>query len=415
MNLELVTVGTELLLGFTVDTNGAWIGREGAARGIRVVRRTSVGDDAAAIRSAVEDALGRTGVVVVTGGLGPTRDDITKEAVAGIFGMPLEYDESVWQDLLARFARLGRSPSAGNRTQAMVPRGAIILRNPWGTAPGLWLEGPPGLAILLPGVPGEMRRLLEHEALPRLAGRLPSDASIIVSRTLRTTGVAESTLADRLGDIELELAPLSLAYLPGLDGVDLRVTAWQLPVDEAKQRLGQAMALLRERAARWVYGEDADDLAALLLQEARARQLTLAVAESCTGGMLGMRLTAVPGSSDVFRGGIIAYDNGVKTSLLDVPDAVLAVHGAVSEETASAMASGAARRLGTDLAIAITGVAGPGGGTADKPVGLVCFATFCQGRLAASHYTLSGDRHEVRARASQFALLQALRAVRGEA
>ncbi len=413
MNLELVTVGTELLLGFTVDTNGAHIGREGAALGIRVVRRTSVGDDVPSIRDAVADAMRRTGIVIVTGGLGPTRDDITREAVAGIFEMPLEFDDSVWQDLLARFARMGRNPAAANRTQAMVPRGATVLRNRWGTAPGLWLEGGLGLAILLPGVPGEMRRLLEHEVLPRLGSRLPAEHAVIRSRTLRTTGVAESTLADRLGSVEAELAPLTLAYLPGLEGVDLRVTAWQLAPAEAAQRLEEALRLLREKAGRWVYGEDDQDLAALVLEEARTRGMTLAVAESCTGGMLGMRLTAVPGSSEVFRGGVIAYDNAVKTSLLGVPAGLLAAHGAVSEETAAAMAEGAANRLGTDAAVAVTGVAGPGGGTAEKPVGLVCFATACRGHTTVAHYTLSGDRHEVRARAGQFALLQVLKAMRG--
>ena len=227
MNIELVTIGTELLLGFTVDTNGAELARALSAAGVTVVRRTSVSDSADAIREAVRGGLERTGAVITTGGLGPTRDDISKHAVAELFSAPLDFDQHVWAALVERFARIGRVPVESNRSQAEVPRGATVLRNRWGTAPGLWIEGAPGLVIMLPGVPGEMRKLLEHEVVPRLAGR--ADGRVIRSRLVRTTGIPESTLAERMGEIEREIAPLSLAYLPGLDGVDLRVSAWRLP------------------------------------------------------------------------------------------------------------------------------------------------------------------------------------------
>ncbi|MBA2627169.1 MAG: competence/damage-inducible protein A, partial [Gemmatimonadales bacterium] len=194
MNVELVTIGTELLLGFTMDTNGAEIARSLASVGVRVVQRTSVGDQAGDIRTAVRDALGRTGAVITTGGLGPTRDDITKRVIAEEFGWPLEFDEAVWASLLERFARARRTPVASNRSQAEVPRGAVVLPNRWGTAPGLWLEGEPGLVIMLPGVPVEMRNLMEHEVVPRLQAR--SSGSVIRSRTVRTSGIAESTLAE---------------------------------------------------------------------------------------------------------------------------------------------------------------------------------------------------------------------------
>src|SRR5215210_1203078 len=243
--LELVTIGTELLLGLTVDTNGAEIARAMAAVGVGIVRRTSVSDRPEDIRGAVEQALSRTGAVLTTGGLGPTRDDISKKVVAELFGMPLDFDEEVWRQLVERFASLGRTPVASNRSQAEVPRGATVLRNRWGTAPGLWLEGPAGLVIMLPGVPGEMRNLLEHEVVPRLAAR--SRGLVTRSRQVRTTGIPESTLAERMGDIEREIAPLTLAYLPGLDGVDLRVSAWQLPPEEADARLATAVHLLTER------------------------------------------------------------------------------------------------------------------------------------------------------------------------
>ena len=402
MNLELVTVGTELLLGFTLDSNGAEIARRLAAAGIRVVRRTAVGDRADEIRDGVAQALRRTGAVLTTGGLGPTRDDITKLTVAELYGAPLDFDESVWSDLLARFARLGRAPVASNRTQAQVPRGAVVLRNRWGTAPGLWLEGAPGLTVMLPGVPQEMRMLLEHEVMPRLAAR--AGASVIRSRTVRTTGIPESTLAERMGEIESEVAPLTLAYLPGLDGVDLRLTAWQLPEDEAERRLAAAAATLSARGGDHVYGEGETDLAAVVLERARRAGWTLGAAESCTGGLVGTRLTEIPGSSDVFMGSAVCYANRLKTELVGVPPALIEAYGAVSEPVARAMAEGACRRLSVDLAVAVTGIAGPGGGTAEKPVGTVWYAAADRNGTIARTSVVLGTRREIRARAAQAAL-----------
>jgi len=409
-SLELLTIGTELLLGHTVDTNSAEIGRALAGIGVPVVRRTSVTDDPAAIRDAAREALERTGMVLATGGLGPTADDITKKVIADLFGMPLEFQPEIWTTLLARFQRLGRVPAEKNRSQAEVPRGATVLPNRWGTAPGLWLEGPladrPGgaatVAILLPGVPSEMRGLMQHEVLPRLAAR--AGDRVVRSRSLRTTGIPESTLAEQLGEIERELAPLSLAYLPGILGVDLRLTAWSLPAAEADQRLVLGLGTLRSRIGGSVYGEDDADLAALVLQQARAAGIRIATAESCTGGGIAARLTDIPGSSDVFHGGIVAYDNAVKRDLLEVPEALLATHGAVSEPVARAMVEGVCRRLGTEAGVSITGVAGPGGGTPEKPVGLVWIATQVRGEVRASRHQLFGDRSEVRIRAAQAAL-----------
>ncbi|MEO8031222.1 MAG: competence/damage-inducible protein A [Gemmatimonadota bacterium] len=411
MRLEAVTVGTELLLGFTVDTNAADIGRQLAAIGVRVVRRTSVPDQADAIESAVSSALQRTGAVLITGGLGPTRDDITKHTVAGLFDAPLEFDDSVWRAVLARFARIRRPVVESNRTQAMVPRGARVLPNQWGTAPGLWLEGRPGLAIMLPGVPREMRGLLEHEVLPRLAERV-GGVIVVRSRTVRTTAIAESTLAERLGEIETEIAPVTLAYLPGLTGVDLRVTSWEAEPAEADLRLAVAVDRLRRLAGAHAYGEDEADLAAEVLDAAREQGLHLAVAESCTGGLLGARLTAIPGSSAVFRGGTIAYDDRVKMAELGVAESVLTTHGAVSEATARSMADGVAARFGVELASAVTGIAGPDGGSAEKPVGLVCFATRVAGVTETATMIIPGDRSEIRGRAAQYALFQLLRRLR---
>ncbi|HEV7367224.1 MAG TPA: competence/damage-inducible protein A [Gemmatimonadales bacterium] len=413
MDIELVTIGTELLLGLTVDTNGAEIARTLAAQGVRVTRRVSVADRADEIRDAVSDALRRTGAVITTGGLGPTRDDITKKVVADLFGAPLEFDDSVWANLLERFARLERKPAESNRSQAEVPRGAAVLRNRWGTAPGLWLEGSPGLVIMLPGVPLEMRRLLEHEVAPRLASR--ATGSVIRSLLVRTTGVPESSLAERMGEIEREIAPLTLAYLPGLEGVDLRLSAWGLAEDEADRRLRAAADLLHGRAGESVYGEGATDLAALVLGKARTRGLRLAVAESCTGGLLGGRLTEIPGSSEVFVGGVIAYSDTVKSELLEVPPALIAEHGAVSEPVARAMALGAARRFGVEAALSITGIAGPGGGSPAKPVGTVWIGCVLNDEAETRRILFAGSRPEIRARAVQAALFLLHRGLSGPA
>ncbi len=407
MNLELVTIGTELLLGFTVDSNGAELGRALAAVGVRVVRRTTVGDGVDEVRDAVAAALGRTGAVLTTGGLGPTRDDLTKEVVSGLFGQPLEFREDLWEALVERYRRVGRVPAENNRCQAEVPRGATVLVNRWGSAPGLWIEGripgsgASGLAILLPGVPREMRKLLEHEVLPRLAPR--GAGRVVRSRTLRTTGIPESSLAERIGHVEPTIAPLTLAYLPGTTGVDLRVTAWDLDEAEADRRLAAAMELLEERAPG-AFGRDDADLAAVLLARLRALGQTVVTAESCTGGMVGARITSVPGSSAAFLGGVVAYHNRIKQSALGVPVSVLEAHGAVSEAVATAMAEAARTRLGADWTIGLTGVAGPDGGTAEKPVGLVWVAIAGPDGTTARELRLFGDREEVRVRATEAAL-----------
>jgi competence/damage-inducible protein CinA-like protein len=402
VKLEVVTIGTELLLGQTLDTNAAELGRALAAAGVEVVRHSSVADRADAIRAAVTDALARTGFVITTGGLGPTRDDMTKREVAAVFGKALQLDATVLRSLEDRFRRLGRPMPAVNRTQAEVPEGATVLPNPRGTAPGLWVEDEARVVVMLPGVPSEMRGLLAEEVLPRLAAR--SSGLVVRSRSVRTTGIAESALAERVGAIEEEIAPLTLAYLPSTDGVDLRVTAWSLREDEADRRLAAAAAQLRERAGEHAYGEAGADLAAVVLEQLRTRQARLVVAESCTGGLLGARITAVPGASTVFIGGVVAYDDVVKSGTLDVPPELLDRHGAVSEEVVSAMAAGVQRQFAVAAALAITGIAGPGGGTPEKPVGTVWLAARFGAETRALKRMFPGDRGEIRARSAQAAL-----------
>ena len=407
MELELVTIGTELLLGFTIDSNAAEIARALASVVAHVVRKATVGDDAAAITDAVRDALTRTGFVITTGGLGPTRDDVSKRAIAAWLGAPLVVDEAYLEQLRERFQRLGRGPMPeSNRTQAEVPRGAIVLPNRWGTAPGLWLEGGPGVVVLLPGVPREMRGLLEHEVVPRVRERVTrlGGPAVTLSRSLRTTGIAESALADRIGPLEDRLAPATLAYLPSFEGVDLRLTAWGLKRADAERVLGEAAETLKPALGAHCYGEDMADLAAVVLQRLEQRGARLAIAESCTGGLLGGRITAVPGASRTFVGGVVAYGNEVKASELGVPQALIEQHGAVSEPVVRAMAEGVARRFAAAASLAVTGIAGPTGGTPDKPVGTVWLAAVLEGRCETAVRRFLGDREDVRRRSAQAAL-----------
>jgi nicotinamide-nucleotide amidase len=396
--VELITIGDELLLGFTIDTNGAFLARELAAVGVSIVRRTSVGDDASAIAGAVHEALVRTGAVITTGGLGPTSDDMTKPSIAAVFGRGMRRDDAILEALRARWKARGWGGTLPktNEQQADVPEGATILANRHGSAPGIWLEDARGWVAMLPGVPREMRGMCTEEVLPRVRERA-------ASRTLRTTSIAESALADLITPVASRLAGVSLAYLPHWPGVDLRVTA-RGHVHEAEQAAQAAVATLREVVGAHAYGEGADDLAAVVLDLCRAQGAQLAIAESCTGGLLGGRLTAIAGSSDLFRGGVIAYHNAVKVEALGVAEATLAAHGAVSVETAREMAAGVRARFDSDIGISITGIAGPGGGSAEKPVGTVCCAVDIRGDVVAHRRQMVGDREEVRQRSAQWAL-----------
>lgn len=402
--VELVTIGDELLLGFTIDTNGAFLARRLAERGIAVVRRTAVGDDLRAIASAVGEALERTGIVVTTGGLGPTSDDLTRDAVAAVFGRELRVDESHVAWMRERWrSRFGRDMPDSNRRQAMIPVGARKLDNRHGSAPGILIEDSRGAVVMLPGVPRELRGMAEDTLLPLLAERGCGGDDCIRSLTLRSTGIAESLLQDRLRDLRPgdAVRTPSLAYLPGVDGVDLRLTMRGAAAGEALASVADA---IRRAVPDHLYGEDDIDLARVLLDRCRADGLRIAVAESCTGGLLGARLTAIPGASDVFVGGVIAYANAVKITALGISPAVLESHGAVSEAVVRAMAVGAQRMFGAEITLAVTGVAGPGGGTPEKPVGLVWVCAAVEGHVEARKIQSWGDRQEVRYRATQAAM-----------
>ena len=403
MHIEVVTIGDELLLGYTIDTNAAHLARTLAAEGVEISRRTTVGDTAESIADGVREALERTGAVITTGGLGPTSDDLTKPSIAALFGRGMVLDEEHLAWMEERFRTLFQRPMpATNRQQAMLPEGARKLQNNHGSAPGIWLEDERGRWVaMLPGVPREMRGMLADTLLPLIRERLGDERRVVRSRTLRTTGVGESFIADRVGTLEGGVGDAGLAYLPNAEGTDLRLTVRNASPDDADRRLAHAADRLQSIVGDVVYGEDGADLAAVVLDLCRARGLTIGVAESCTGGLLGARLTAVPGSSDVVLGGVIAYQNEIKSSLLGVDPALLAAHGAVSEGVVRAMATGARTSTGARAGLAITGIAGPGGGSEEKPVGTVWIATDIDGEVDARRLRLIGDRAEVRQRAAQ--------------
>ncbi len=373
MSAEILCIGTELLLGNITNGNARWIAEQLAALGIPHHRQLVVGDNRERLIAELQAAAERCRVLITTGGLGPTPDDLTTEAISAAFGAPLVEHPQVWAEIQARLAARGRPCAASNRRQAFLPEGAALLPNPTGTAPGMiWSPRPDFTILTFPGVPSEMRAMWEATAAPWLRAAGLAEG-VFASRMLHFWGVGESNLAEQMADL-LEGTNPTVAPYAGSGEVKLRITARAATAEAAVQLLEPVEAEIRARTGALCFGVDEASLASVVLEQLRSRGQTLAVAESCTGGGLGAALAAVPGASDVLLGGVIAYANSVKQGLLGVPAALLEAHGAVSDPVARAMAEGARRATGADWALAITGVAGPGGGSAEKPVGLVHIA-----------------------------------------
>jgi nicotinamide-nucleotide amidase len=376
---EVLCIGTELLLGTIVNGNARWLAEQLAALGIAHHRQGVVGDNRDRLIGMVRQAAGRCRLLITTGGLGPTPDDLTTESIAAAFAVPLVEHPAVWAGIQERISARGRPVAPSNRRQAQLPKGAALLPNPSGTAPGIiWTPDPEGLhfpvvpgftVITFPGVPSEMRAMWQATAVPwlRNSGLVQG---VFASRMLRFWGVAESALAERMADLLESSNPTVAPYASGGE-VKLRLTARARSRPEAEALLAPLEVEIRGRCPAHCFGVDDQSLASVVLQLLRERGETLAVAESCTGGGLGAVLAGVPGASDVFLGGVIAYANAVKQTLLAVPAALIEAHGAVSDPVAMAMAEGARNATGAHWALAITGIAGPGGGSAGKPVGLV--------------------------------------------
>jgi competence/damage-inducible protein CinA-like protein len=411
----IVTVGDELLLGQTVDTNAAWMGRELASMGLPVVRRWTVGDDSGDIRWAVGEALASADLVLVTGGLGPTPDDFTRDVVADLLGRPLTEDPEILEAMRVRYRDrgIGRFPEI-NRRIAQVPEGARKLGNPYGAAPGLAMETEGAVVVLFPGVPRELHGIVEGDfralVLERFGDRVPP----VHLHVVHTTGIAESRLSEEIAErLPGGTEPAGLAFLPDLRGVDVRFTFIGTSAEDAAHHVRRLESVLRDVLAPWRFECASGDLAEAVADALRARGKTLAVAESCTGGLVTKRLTDFPGASEVLAGGVVAYANAVKKARLGVEQDLLDRAGAVSEEVARQMALGVAESLGADAGIGVTGVAGPSGGTDEKPVGTVWYAATLDGRSVARRERFPGDREAVRERAAQAALFLLLRLLDG--
>lgn len=403
MIAEVVSIGTELLLGQIVDTDAAYLSQQLSTLGISLYHRATVGDNRERAVETVRQAVGRADIVFLIGGLGPTMDDLTRDVIADVMDAPLARDEAVAAHLRDWFARRNYTMSDSILRQADVPAGALPLPNANGTAPGLLLEKDGKTVIALPGPPNEFVPLFESQVYPYLRERTAGSPQVIRSRTLRVVGVGESRAEELLHDLMQDANP-SVAPYAKVSEVHLRVTAKAADEATADAVIAERAALVRERLGNSIYGEDETTLEETVVSLLREKRKTVATAESCTGGLLAGRLTNVPGSSDVFTVGLVTYSNEAKQQLLQIPHALLASVGAVSSEVAKAMAERVRELAGTDYGIGITGIAGPGGGTAEKPVGLVYIALATPEGVRAEKNLFTGIRADVRLRSTQSAL-----------
>jgi nicotinamide-nucleotide amidase len=381
-----------------------------------VVRKFTVGDVTSEIQDAVRVACSGVDLVVVSGGLGPTADDVTKEAVAELLGRELRLDRGMIRALEERFRARGYATlPAPNMSQAEIPVGATVLRNPYGTAPGLFLELDESAIVLLPGVPRELRGIVEGDFAATLRARFAGRLHPVHHRVMHTTGVPESRLAEVLdAELTCDLGPVTLAYLPDLRGVDLRLTVKGLPTEEATEWLDRVESAIRPIIREWRFEAESGDAAEALVAALTRRGKHLAVAESCTGGLIAKRITDISGASGAFAGGIVAYDNAAKVRELGVHTRDLAQEGAVSEPVARRMALGVAERFAVAAGIGVTGIAGPGGATPGKPVGTVWLGLALDGVVRTHRMSLIGDRLAIRERAAQEAIARLLRMVDAE-
>jgi nicotinamide-nucleotide amidase len=406
MKAAILAVGSEMLTPFRVDTNSLFITERLNAIGCDVRLKAVVGDDVGELARLLEEALAWAGLIVITGGLGPTEDDITRDAVARVLGVGLDVDEQVLDHIRDRFARRGMTMPEINRRQAMVPRGATVLPNPNGTAPGLWLEKGSAAIVLLPGPPREMKPMLESVIAERLATR--TGGAGLFRRVLKITGRAESDVDAQAqpvyGKWTAQAVPINTTILAVLGQIELHLTAQAMSRTDADGALDPAVRELQDALGPSVYSVDGRSLEAVVGDLLRERKLTIAVAESCTGGLLSSRLTDVPGSSDYVERGVVCYSNRAKTELAGVPEALIDEHGAVSEPVARAMAEGIRSRAGTNIGVGVTGIAGPGGGTPQKPVGTVAIAVAADEDVRVRTFQFIGPREMVKFQAAQSAL-----------
>lgn len=402
----LINIGDELLIGQVVNTNAAFIGQQMTAAGFELTDVITIGDDGPAIREAVERAMSKTDVVLMTGGLGPTKDDITKKVICDIFQRELVIDEATLKQVTEMFAARGMELTETNRQQAAVPDGCVVLTNTLGTAPGLWLEKDGKVLISLPGVPFEMEKLIKDEVLPRLkAGKFRS--SSLLYKVVQCTNITESGLSDMLEEYEKQLPEgFKLAYLPKPGIIRLRLTAEGNDTEQMQTTLDQQFDLLKQQVAEYAFTDEDIELEEVVGRLLVKAGKTMATAESCTGGYIAHLITSVPGSSRYFQGSLVSYSNDIKRDLLNVREDNLKRRGAVSEPVVSDMALNAMGLFDVDYTIATSGIAGPDGGTPEKPVGTVWIAVATPVRLATKEFRFGSrmGRKQIIERAARAAL-----------
>jgi nicotinamide-nucleotide amidase len=403
VNAEILSIGTELLLGKSLDTNSHWLSARLSEVGVSVTHHVTVGDDRDDCANAFRTAVARSTLVVVTGGLGPTLDDLTREVLAEAAGVPLALDEPSLKQIEDMFARRNRVMPERNRVQAMMPQGATAIPNPNGTAPGIWMEIGGAVVVCLPGVPKEMYPMFADWVTPRVAERFGGGRATVV-RTVRTFGAGESQVEELLGDMIRRGRDPEVGITASEATITLRIVAHGATPAEARAKVEPDLAFLRERLGALVYGEDDETLATAVGTSLSAKGKTLATAESCTGGLIGHLLTEIPGSSAYYLGGFVVYSNEAKTKFCDVPTAMLDEFGAVSPQVAEALANGVRAKFGSDYGIGVTGIAGPGGGSPTKPVGLVYVAVADAAGCEVLQSNWPADRSSVKIRSAKSAL-----------
>ena len=402
MRVEIISVGDELLIGQTMNTNAGWMGEQLLNIGVHVDWVTTVGDSKERLRQAVQIAESRADVILVTGGLGPTHDDVTKLVLTAYFASTLVLNKDILQEVKERFRKRGFKMAKVNEEQALVPDKAKLITNALGTAPGLIFEKGSKTFYVMPGVPREMKSMMRDTVLPQLKGQLDGEA--IRVKKLMTTGIPESTLFERLDNLAEIEQYAQVAFLPNLFGVKIRLMARADNDTEAEYKLAHAEKLVRDKINRDIFADKDISLEEAIAELLVHRRETLAVAESCTGGMISNRLTNIPGSSQFYERGIISYSNKAKIEILRVPEALILQHGAVSPQVALSMARGVRKLAGTNYGLSVTGIAGPSGGTPEKPVGLVFIGFADENESTFEKHTFANDRIGNKQRSVQAAL-----------
>jgi len=404
MKAYIITVGDEILLGNTLNTNAAYIGEQLFEINIPVIKTSVVGDDNQSILSELKLASEISDLILLTGGLGPTHDDVTRKSIVDYFNTELIENQEVLEDIKVMFEKRNRIVTSVNLDQAKVPKIAEVIRNPLGTAPGFWIEKDNKVYVIMPGVPYEMKSMMESTVVPKLSERKETEQKIFKKKMILTTGIPESTLYERLGNLDEMIQDAKLAFLPNQYGVKLRLSIEGDDEKELSNKIMEIEQRVRSKVGRFIYGVGDDILEAVVGKLLLDREFKIAIAESCTGGMVANLLTNISGSSKYFERGIVCYSNAAKVELLKVDEDVIIEHGAVSQEVAMQMAEGVKSTSGADIGLATTGIMGPTGATENKPVGLV-YIGYCDDKVCtAKKFIFGEDRLLNKQRTAQAAL-----------